>query len=344
MALVAIAAPFVLPEHKDQNAGKLDLFSVGLLLATLLPLIYGVKQLAKDDSLTVALGAIVIGVAFGVWFVARQLRAAVPLLDVRLFANRTVSGALSVYILAALAMGGMYLMYTQYLQLVAGMSPLQTGLTILPAALLLVGVSMYTPILARRVRPGYIIAGGMAVQVIGYLMLTQVDSTAGLPLLIAGFIVLYPAVNPAMALTTGLVVGSVPPEKAGAASGLSTTANDLGLSLGVALIGSIGVATYRNEIELPAGLSAETVASARESLDGAVATAQNLSADVGGAVVESARAAFTSGLNLGAVIAAVIAAVGAVLAATRLKHVPPTGAPAAEAAPAAEPEKTEASV
>jgi DHA2 family multidrug resistance protein-like MFS transporter len=342
MALVAIAAPFILPEHKDANAGKLDLFSVGLLLATLLPLIYGVKQLAKDDSLTVALGGIVIGVAFGFWFVFRQLRSAAPLLDVRLFANRTVSGALSVYILAALAMGGMYLMFTQYLQLVAGMSPLQTGLTILPAALLLVGVSMYTPILARRVRPGYIIAGGMAVQVIGYLMLTQVDSTAGLPLLIAGFIVLYPAVNPAMALTTGLVVGSVPPEKAGAASGLSTTANDLGLSLGVALIGSIGVATYRNEIELPGGLSAETVASARESLDGAVATAQTLSADVGGAVVESARTAFTSGLNLGAVIAAVIAAVGAVLAATRLKHVPPTGAPATEVP--AEQEKTEAAV
>ena len=340
MALVAIAAPFILPEHKDKNAGKLDLFSVGLLLATLLPLIYGVKQLAKDDSLGVALGGIAIGVAFGLWFVFRQLRASSPLLDVRLFANRTVSGALAVYILAALAMGGMYLMYTQYLQLVAGMSPLRTGLTILPAALLLVGVSMCTPILARKVRPGYIIAGGLAVQVIGYLMLTQVDSTAGLPLLIAGFIVLYPAVNPAMALTTGLVVGSVPPEKAGAASGLSTTANDLGLSLGVALIGSIGVATYRNEIELPGGLSAETVASARESLDSAVATAQGLSADVGNTVLEAARSAFTSGLNLGAVIAAVIAAVGAVLAATRLKHVPPTGAPAAPAE-AAEPEKSE---
>jgi len=329
MAIVAIGAPFVLPEHKDQNAGKLDLISVGLLLATLLPLIYGVKTLAKDDAGVVALGAIAVGVAFGFWFVFRQLRAASPLLDVRLFANRTVSGALSVYILAALAMGGVYLMFTQYLQLVADLSPLQTGLTILPAALVLVGVSMYTPILARRVRPGYIIAGGLAVQVVGYLMLTQVESTAGLPLLIAGFIVLYPAVNPAMALTTGLVVGSVPPEKAGAASGLSTTANDLGLSLGVALIGSVGVAAYRNEIELPAGLPADVVASAKESLDGAVSSVQGLSADVATAVLEPARAAFTSGLNLGAVIAAVIAAVGAVLAAVRLRHVPPTGAPAA---------------
>jgi DHA2 family multidrug resistance protein-like MFS transporter len=332
MALVAICAPFVLPEHKDQNAGKLDLFSVGLLLATLLPLIYGVKTLAKDDSAGIALGAIAVGVAFGFWFVFRQLRSASPLLDVRLFAHRTVSGALAVYILAALAMGGVYLAVTQYLQLVADMSPMRTGLTILPAALVLVGVSIYVPILARRVRPGYIIAGGLAVQVVGYLMLTQVDSDSGLPLLIAGFIVLYPAVNPAMALTTGLVVGSVPPEKAGAASGLSTTANDLGLSLGVALIGSIGVATYRNEIQLPGGLPANVAAAAKESLDGAVSAAHGLPADVSAAVLEPARAAFTSGLNLGALIAAVIAAVGAVLAAVRLKHVPPTGGQSWDAA------------
>jgi DHA2 family multidrug resistance protein-like MFS transporter len=326
MAIVAIVAPLLLPEHKDSGAGKLDLLSVVLLLATLLPFIYGVKALAKDDSLAVALGAVAVGVAFGVWFVLRQLRAAAPLLDVRLFANRTVSGALSVYILAAFALGGMYLMFTQYLQLVAELSPLQTGLAILPAALVLVGVSLLSPILARKVRPGNIIAGGLAVQVIGYLMLTQVESTSGLPLLLAGFIVLYPAVNPAMALTTGLVVGSVPPEKAGAASGLSTTANDLGLSLGIALIGSIGVVSYRNSIDLPAGLPADVTSAARDSIEGAVSAAGTLSADLSEAVLVPARAAFTSGLNLGAVIAAVIAAIGAVLAATRLRHVPPTGA------------------
>jgi DHA2 family multidrug resistance protein-like MFS transporter len=337
MAIVAIGAPLLLPEHRDPNAGRLDLLSVVLLLATLLPLIYGVKALAKDDSLAVALGGIAVGVAFGIWFVVRQLRSSAPLLDVRLFANRTVSGALGVFILAATALGGMYLMITQYLQLVGALSPLQTALVILPAALLLVVVSIYAPILARRVRPGYIIAAGLAVQVVGYLMLTQVDSTAGLGLLIASFIVLYPGVNPAMAFTTNLVVGSVPPEKAGAASGLSTTANDLGISLGIALIGSIGVASYRNEIEgtLPAGLPADVAAAARDSIDGAVAAAGQLSTDLGATVLEPARAAFTSGLNVGALIAAVVAGLGAVLAATRLRHVPPTGsAPAAESASA----------
>jgi DHA2 family multidrug resistance protein-like MFS transporter len=327
MAVVLIGAPLLLPEHRDPDAGRLDLVSVLLLLATLLPVIFGIKGFAKEEPVAVSLLAIAVGLAFGAWFVTRQLRSPAPLLDVRLFANRTVSGALVVFILAATGLGGVYLLFTQYLQLVAELSPLRTGLSILPAALVLIVVSMTSPILARRVRPGRVIAIGMAVQVIGYLMLTQVDSAAGLPLLIAGFIVLYPAVAPAMALTTDLVVGSVPPEKAGAAAGLSTTASDLGISLGIALIGSIGLARYRSEIDgtLPSGLPPELDAAARDSLDGAVAAAQRLPADLGAAVLEPAQAAFTGGLNLGAAIAAAIAALAAVLAATRLRHVPPTG-------------------
>jgi DHA2 family multidrug resistance protein-like MFS transporter len=211
-------------------------------------------------------------------------------------------------------------------------------LSILPAALVLIVVATFAPVLARRYRPGNIIAVGLAVQVVGYLMLTQVDSTSGLPLLIAGFIVLYPAVAPSMALTTDLVVGSVPPEKAGAASGLSTTASDLGISFGVAIVGSIAAATYRDQIDgsLPQGLPADVRTTAADTLDGAVGVAAQLPSDAGAAVLDAARAAFTSGLNLGAATAAAIAAFAAILAASRLRHVPPTGSAPAEPATASE--------
>jgi DHA2 family multidrug resistance protein-like MFS transporter len=327
MAVVVIGAPLLLPAHSGPGMGRLDLLSVVLLLATLLPLTYGIKAVAVGESLGVSAVSLAAAVAFGGWFVARQLRSDTPLLDVRLFANRTVSGALGVFILAAIALGGVYLLFTQYLQLVADLSPLRTGLAILPAALVLIGVSLSSPIIARRIRPGYVIAAGLAVQVVGYLMLTQVDSTAGLSLLIAGFVVLYPAVSPAMALTTDLVVGSVPPAKAGAAAGLSSTVNDLGISLGVAVIGSLGLARYRAEIAdtLPAGLPAEVDTAARDDLSGAIGGATQLPADTGTALLDAARDAFTGGLNAGAAAAAGIAAAGAILAATMLRHVPPTG-------------------
>ncbi|HEX4815087.1 MAG TPA: MFS transporter [Nonomuraea sp.] len=327
MAVVAIGAPLLLPNPRNPAAGRLDLFSVALSLATLLPIVYGVKELAKPDSLPVALAGIAAGLAFGAWFVLRQLRLPEPLLDVRLFANRTVGGALAVFLLAATALGGIYLLFTQYLQLVEGLSPLQAGLWVLPGAALLVVVSTAAPVLSRRIRPGYLIAAGLAVQVVGYLMLTQVDAAGGLPLLVAGFMVLYPAVAPSMALTTNLVVGSVPPQKAGAASGLATTCSDLGISLGIAIIGSIGAAVYRAgaETTLPAGLPPEAAAASRESLDGAVAAAQTLPGDVAAAVLAPARAAFAGGLNTAAVVAAVIAACAAALALLRLGHVPATG-------------------
>jgi MFS transporter, DHA2 family, multidrug resistance protein len=344
MALVLVGAPLLLPEHRDPNPGRLDLVSVLLLLATLLPFIYGVKSIAQDGSVPVALAlaSIVAGVLFGALFAVRQLRSAAPLLDVRLFANRTIRGALAVFVLAATGLGGVYFLFTQYLQLVAGLSPLRTALAILPAALVLIVVSTLSPVLARRVRPGNVIAVGLGVQVVGYLLLTRVDSVSGLPLLIIGFVVLYPAVAPSMALTTDLVVASVPPEKAGAASGLSTTASDLGISLGVAVIGSIAVAVYRSAMaqSLPGGLPPEVSAAAGDTIAGAVEVAGRLPADVADAVVAAARAAFTSGLNVGALTAAGIAAVAAVLAATQLRHIAPTGSPAATSAAPANREAT----
>lgn len=154
--------------------------------------------------------------------------------------------------------------------------------------------------------------------------------------MIVGFIVLYPAVSPSMALTTDLVVGSVPPEKAGAAGGLASTVNDLGISLGVAVIGSIGTAVYRDGIDdkLPDGLSDSAASAARENLDGAVAAARELPGQVGDQLLVMAREAFTSGLNVAAGTAAVIAAAGAVAAALSLRHVPPTGSAVPDTGPA----------
>ncbi|MEU6783350.1 MFS transporter [Nonomuraea angiospora] len=327
MVVVAIGALLLLPDNRNPAAGRPDLFSVALSLATLLPVVYGVKELGKAGTLGTALVSIVVGLAFGAWFVLRQLRLPEPLLDVRLFAHRAVSGALGVFLLAAIALGGVYLLVTQYLQLVEGLSPLRAGLWVLPGAALLVLVSTLSPILVRRVRPGYLIAAGLAVQVIGYLMLTQVGAVGGLPLLVAGFMVLYPAVAPSMALTTNLVVGSVPPQKAGAASGLATTCSDLGISLGIAVIGSIGAAVYRTRIsgELPAGLPPEAVAAGGDSLGGAVSAAQGLPGELAAQVLAPAREAFAGGLNVAAVVAAVIAGGAAILALLRLRHIPPTG-------------------
>ncbi|MGY0499930.1 MFS transporter [Nocardia sp. FBN12] len=315
MVLVVLAVPVLIPEYRAPLAGRLDPISVALSLAALLPFVYGVKKLAESGIAAESVLTLLAGVLFAVVFVRRQLRLADPLLDVRLFANRTFSGSLGVYMLAAIALGGVYLLFTQYLQLVAAQSPLAAGLWILPAALGLVIVSTVTPALARRIRPAYLIAAGLTVSAIGYLVLTQVASEAGLPLLIVGFYILYPGIAPAMALIPGLVIGAAPAEKAGAASAVNSTASDLGVASGVALLGSVGAAIYRADMSDAEGAAAET-------LPGALSSAQSLPADLADSVIAAAREAFTNGLNAAALTAAVLSAAGAVLAVALLRRIP----------------------
>lgn len=327
MAIVFVGAPLLLPASKDPHAGRFDLVSVALLLATLLPIIFGIKQFAATDGTGTAIAAIGIGLVAGLLFVIRQLRAQTPLLDVRLFSNPTISSALAVFMLSAAGLGGVYFMFAQHLQLVTGLSPFAAGLAILPAALLLVIVAMISPIIARRVQPGVVIAVGLAIQVIGYCLLTLVDSTTGLAVLIGSFMVLYPAVAPSMALTTDLVVGSVPPDKAGAASGLATTANDLGISFGIAVLGSLGLASYRSRMsqEVPSALPPEAAELASGSIGGALGVAAGLGEAESEHLADLARQAFAAGLNHVALIAAAVAVLAAIIAMVGLRKVPPTG-------------------
>ena len=326
MALVAIGAPWLLPEHKDKTA-RIDIFSALLLVTALLSIIYGIKRFATQEPVGPTIGLLATGALVGLWFVIRQLRATNPLLDVRLFTNRTVSGALTVFLLSAAALGGVYSLFTQYLQLVQGLSPMQAGLSIIPAAAVLIAVSTLSPMFARKFRPGNVIAIGLLTQVIGYFLFTQLDAGTGLALVIASFVITYPGVAPSMALTTDLVVSSVPPEKAGGASGLATTVNDLGISLGVAVIGSVGIASYRSRITdtMPEGVPPEAAATATTGIDGALGAASQLPDAVGASLATAAQQAFTSGLNTAGLISAVIAALAALIAATRLRHVRPTG-------------------
>jgi DHA2 family multidrug resistance protein-like MFS transporter len=140
--------------------------------------------------------------------------------------------------------------------------------------------------------------------------------------------------GPVFGLTTEMIVGSAPEEAAGAASGISETASELGGALGIAVLGTIGVAIYRGGVAdgLPAGVPAELADAAADTLGGAGAVAAQLPAADGAALLHAANSAFVSGLHLTSLVAAVIAVGLAVLAAVALRT--PEPAPVEEPAAA----------
>jgi DHA2 family multidrug resistance protein-like MFS transporter len=321
MVLLLVTAPFLLPEYRDLHAGKLDLLSVGLYLVGVLPIIYGVKSLAKDGVAAAPIAAIVFGTAVSVWFVRRQATITSPLLDLRLFSNRAFSATLGIMLVIAVVMGGMGLLVPQYLQLVAGMSPLRAGVWMVPQMLGMVVGSTLAAAIGPRIRPGYVIAVGLAVAAVGLALMTRVDSADGVVLLTIGFVAATVGISPSVVLGTDLVVGSAPREKAGSAASTSETSNHLGIALGVALLGSVAAAVYRSRVALPASLPVSTIDAARESIAGAVTVVEQLPATVRAEVLVQARDAFTMGMNAAAGIGAVVFLALAVVAATVLRHV-----------------------
>jgi DHA2 family multidrug resistance protein-like MFS transporter len=255
------------------------------------------------------------------------------MIDVRLFRIRAFDAALLVNFLSIFVMVGYFLYIAQYLQLVMTMSPLEAGLWSLPSAVAFVVSSQLAPRFLARVRPARTVAGGLAASAAGMLLLSTVEVDRGLSALIAASVVIAFGMGPVFGLTTEMVVGSAPAEKAGAASGVSETAAELGGALGIALLGSIGVAVYRSGVSagLPTGVPDEAAQAARDTLGGAVGAAARLPGPAGTELLAEARTAFVDGLQLTSAIAAGIAAVLAVVAAVALRSVQATAPEETEA-------------
>jgi DHA2 family multidrug resistance protein-like MFS transporter len=323
MGLLLVLGPIVLPEYRDENAGRLDLASAAMSLVAVLALIFGLKQIAQDGLGVMPVASIVAGLLVGALFVRRQLTLADPMIDLRLFRIPAFSASLAVNFLTIFVAVGYFLFVAQFLQLVVGLSPLEAGLWSVPSALGFIVGSQAAPRIVRAARPAYVMGAGLAIAAVGLAVLSQVGGANGLGVVIVGSIIISLGLAPVLSLTTELIVGSAPPERAGAASGISETAVELGGALGISVLGSIGVALYRRELstDLPAAVPADAALVARDTLGGAVAVAGQLPGQLGAAVLDVARDAFVQGMQVAATISAIIAVTVAILAVVLLREV-----------------------
>nr|WP_308216009.1 MFS transporter [Pseudonocardia humida] len=328
--LILVLGPLLLPEHRGDGRGRMDVASAVLSLAAVLAVIYGLKHAAGSGLDAVSIGFVVAGLLAGAWFVRRQRRDD-PLIDLRLFRSASFSVSLGTLLFGVFVLFGVNFFLAQYLQLVFGLSPLHAGLWTAPSACGVIVGSTLAPLIVRRVRHGFVVGAGLLLSAAGLAVLTLVAPGSGLPLLVIGSVAVSLGLGPMLTVTTDLVVGSAPPERAGEASALSETAPELGGALGIAILGSVGAAVYRGQVvgTVPAGLPEGTARAAEETLGGAVSAAERAPGPVGDQLLSTARAAFTDGLQLISVISIVVLVATAVLVTVTLRHIRPPDEPGA---------------
>jgi DHA2 family multidrug resistance protein-like MFS transporter len=322
MVLLLLIGPVLLPEYRSPDAGRLDAGSVALSLTAVIAAAYGLTNLARYGWRALPVAALAVSAAAGAVFVRRQRGLADPLLDLRLLASRTFAAAMGGMTLNTMLSGAVMLLVTQYFQLVDQLSPVRAGLCMLPAAVSMTASSLSAPRLARLIRPAYLITAGLVVAIAGLLVIAAAQGAAPVA---AGWAIVTLGSGPVVTLSVSLILGAAPPARAGAAAALNETSSQLGFALGVAILGSVGAALYRNHVAsaVPSALPGGSAAAARDTLAGAMAAARYLPHPAAAALLESARGAYTAGLHGVAVISAVLLAVITPGVLMLLRHVAP---------------------
>jgi DHA2 family multidrug resistance protein-like MFS transporter len=218
---------------------------------------------------------------------------------------------------------GSFLFITQYLQLVLGMGPLEAGLWMAPSGVVFALGSMAAPVLVRNFPPSTVIFVGLLLSAVGFAMLTQIAAVGSPWLLLAGMLAFCTGMSPIGAITTDLVMGAAPPERAGAASAISETSFEFGGALGIAVLGSLFTFVYGRVMDAAdlSQFSPQTIEAARDTLGGALEAAQTLPAEQRAQLLTTARAAFVYAFEVSSAVSALCAVLAAVFAGALLRRV-----------------------
>ncbi|MER6129946.1 MFS transporter [Streptomyces sp. NPDC001795] len=328
----------LLPESKGERDGPWDV--VGALMAAvgLFGAVLGVKRLGGGEPplspYTVL--PLLVGAGLLVAFVRRQRRRVHPLVDLRMFARPAFSTSVGCIVLAMLALVGLELIAAQYLQLVLHLSPLQTGLRLLPLTIAAMAAGLVGSNMLHRFGPRRMVVAGFCLTAVSVLTLTAMGAHDNPGLLMAGFVLLGFGLETTLFGAYESMLSEAPQEQAGGAAAIGETSYQLGAGIGIALLGSVMNAAYGPRLSSVPGIPGPASKAAGHSLGEAYEVADRLGGARGEALRRAARDSFVHGLHVTLLVSAGLLLLGAVMA-VRLPRVMQCEAPAAgpaEAGPA----------
>ncbi|MEU2230763.1 MFS transporter [Streptomyces vietnamensis] len=316
MALILPLGRRLLPESRGATDGPWDVLGALMAAAGVLLCVLGVKHVGAGGSLLslTTAGPLSTGIALLVLFVRRQKRRPHPLIDLRLFSRAAFTTSVGCIVIGMLALVGLELIAVQYLQLVLGLSPLETGLRLLPltfAAMAAGATGSYT---LRKVGPRRMVGWGFVLTAAAVLLLTLMGQHDRPLLLTVGFVLLGFGLQTTLFSAYESMLSEAPQHSAGGAAAIGETSYQLGAGMGIALLGSVMNAAYAPGLASVPGVPAEASRAAANSLGEAYKVADQLGGTAGEALHQAARHSFVTGLHVTLCVSAALLLVGALMA------------------------------
>jgi EmrB/QacA subfamily drug resistance transporter len=241
----------LLPPIKNPESGRnIDYVGAGLFTAALVPILLGLsnKRTAEWADPWVG-GLILLGLVVALVFIWWELRAVDPIIQPKLFRNRTVSISVASMFLASFGFFGAIVFLPQFFQVVRGMGATESGLNLLPlVGALIVGATVSGQLAARTGRYKPIIFGAMALLAIGLFLMTNLRANVDLPVLWVWMVIAGLGVGPSFALFAALVQNTVEPRQVGSASASLTFFQQIGGTIGLTIAGTILADSLTKEI------------------------------------------------------------------------------------------------
>lgn len=292
LVVIAINAR-VVPRQPARREQPLNLLQALVLIAAILMLVFSAKSALKGQlALWLVSMVAIAGAGMLYWFVRKQLSAARPMVDMRLFTHRVILSGVMMAMTALITLVGFELLMAQELQFVHGKTPFEAGLFMLP---LMVASGFSGPIagiLVSKLGLREVATGGMLLSALSFLGLSMTDFSAH-PWLAWGMMTQQGfSVASALLASSAAIMAAAPKEKAAAAGAIETMAYELGAGLGIALFGLILTRSYTSSIVLPAGIDGMAAEQAASSISEAIKLAQSMPAIPAQSLMEAAKIAF----------------------------------------------------
>lgn len=306
-AIGFVANHLLAHESRDEEQSPVDWLGGLLSAAGIFGLVYGVTEapsqgIADTGVLIGIIGGLVSIVLFVLW----QLRIKSPTLDMKLFKNRAFSISSLTLTLTFLAMSGVFFSMSQLMQLILGMSALESSLAIIPLMLPMMLLSPFIPNIVKKFGARNTIAAGLFMTAIAFVLMSFWTKDLTYWHLFFTMIIMMLGISAAMTPGTNILMASVPRNRSGMGSAMNDTTRELGSALGVAVLGAVLSSIYEKNIADTANAFTGAV---KEGLESSLAVALRVSESLGPAatsVADAAKVAWMDGLSGAAIVAAVI--------------------------------------